>query len=133
MNLSQLIQQRWTDNADLCALLLASRVYTGLNFDGARPYAILSKQSDRPQSRHSDGSSIDAIGLRIEVFHDHYDAGAATVQAIKTAFDGWAADFPGGDRILNFRRTNDFERRLDDGVWQFTIDFLCTAYAAEGA
>ena len=132
MNLAQVIHQRWAADAALDALLPASRVYTGLSFDPARPFAVMSKESEKPVTRHSDGSAIDAVGLRIRVFHDHYDAGAAIAGQIKKSFDCAAFDLAGSDKVLDMQRADDSEKQTDDGVWQFTIDFNCTVYLAAG-
>jgi len=132
MNLAQVIHQRWAADSALDNLLPATRVYTGLSFDPARPFAVISKESDKPETYQSDGAAIDAVGLRIQVFHDHYDAGAEIVHQIKAAFDRTAFDLAGSDKVLNIERGNDSERQTNDGVWQFTIDFNCTVYLASG-
>jgi hypothetical protein len=132
MNLAQVIHQRWAANSALNNLLPATRVYTGLSFDPLRPFAVISKEKDRPESYHSDGSAVDVVGLRIQVFHDHYDAGAGIVQQIKTAFDRTNFNLAGNDKVLNMQRSNESERQNNDGVWQFIIDFDCTVYLAAG-
>jgi hypothetical protein len=132
MNLAQVIHQRWAANSALNNLLPAARVYTGLSFDPSEPFAVISKEKDRPETYHSDGSAIDVVGLRIQVFHDHYDAGAAILHQIKTAFDRTNFDLAGSDKVLNIKRANDSERQTDDGVWQFIIDFDCTVFLASG-
>jgi hypothetical protein len=132
MNLAQVIHQRWAANTTLNGLLPATRVYTGLSFDPARPFAVVSKESDKPESHHSDGSAIDTVGLRIQVFHDHYDAGAAILNQIKMAFDRTAFDLAGSDKVLNIERGNDSEQQNNDGAWQFILDFKCTVYLASG-
>ncbi len=105
MNLAQVIHQRWAADSTLDGLLPAARVYTGLSFDPARPFAVISKESDKPETYHSDGSAIDAVGLRIQVFHDHYDAGAEIAGQIKKSFDRTAFDLAGSDKVLNIERT----------------------------
>ena len=132
MNLAQVIHQRWAADSTLNGLLPATRAYTGLSFDPVRPFAVISKENDKPESYHSDGSAIDAVGMRIQVFHDHYDAGAEILHHIKAAFDRTAFDLAGSDKVLNIQRSNDSERQNPDGVWQFIIDFKCTVYLASG-
>jgi len=132
MNLAQAIHQRWAANAALNDLLPASRVYTGLSFDPVRPFAVISKESDQPHTYNSDGSAVDTIGLRIQVFHDHYDAGAEILHHIKAAFDRTSFDLAGSDKVLNIQRSNDWERQHNDGAWQFVVDFKCTVYLASG-
>jgi hypothetical protein len=132
MNLAQVIHQRWAATTALNALLPASRVYTGLSFDPTRPLAVISKESDRPATYHSDGSAIDTVVLRIQVFHDHYDAGLAIVNQIKTAFDHASFDLTGSDKVLNIDRSNDSEHQTNDGTWQFIVDLKCTVFLASG-
>ncbi len=132
MNLAQVIHQRWAAATTLNGLLPASRVYTGLSFDPQRPFAVISKESEQPQTYHSDGSAIDTVGLRIQVFHDNYDAGAEIVQQIKTVFDRSAFELAGSDKVLNIKRSNDSEQQNNDGAWQFIIDVDCTVYLAAG-
>ncbi|MGW8256754.1 MAG: tail completion protein gp17 [Thermoguttaceae bacterium] len=132
MNLAQVIHQRWAEATTLNDLLPASRVYTGLSFDPSRPYALISKENQRPQTYHSDGSAIDAVGLRIRVVHDEYDAGAEIVNQVKIVFDRTAFDLAGSDKVLNIERTNDTERQNNDGVWEFSIDFKCTVFLNVG-
>jgi len=132
MNLAQVIHQRWAASPTLNGLLPAARVYTGLSFNPARPFAVISKESDKPDTYHSDGSAIDTVGLRIQVFHDHYDAGAEILHQIKTALDRTTFDLAGSDKVLNIERNNDSERQNNDGAWQFIVDFKCTVYLASG-
>ena len=132
MNLAQVIHQRWAADSTLNGLLPATRVYTGLSFDPTRPFAVISKESDKPETYHSDGSTIDAVGLRIQVYHDNYDAGAEIAHQIKKVFDRTAFDLSGSDKVLNIQRGNNSENQTDDGVWQFIMDFICTVYLASG-
>ena len=132
MNLAQVIHQRWAADSTLNGLLPATRVYTGLSFDPTRPFAVISKESDKPETYHSDGSAIDAVGLRIQVYHDNYDAGAEIAHQIKKVFDRTAFDLSGSDKVLNIQRGNNSENQTDDGVWQFIMEFICTVYLASG-
>jgi hypothetical protein len=132
MNLAQVIHQRWAGDEALSALLPASHLYTGMSVDPTPPYAVISRQSDRPLAVFNDGSAVDRVGVRVQVFHDNYDAGAAVVHQIKAAFH--LAEFPlaGSDKVIGMQRSNDFERQNDDGVWQFVVDFQCAVYLAGG-
>ena len=128
MNLAQVLHQRWAAAAPLCALLPAQRVCTGMSPDPARPFAVISKVSSRPLESYNDGSAVDVIGVRFQVFCDGYDAAAAIVEQIKAAFDRSCFPLAGSDKVLLMRRTNDSEQQQDDGVWQMTVDFDCTVY-----
>ena len=132
MNLDQVIHQRWAATPALDGLLPAERVYTGMSVDPTLPYAVLSKESERPGDYHNDGSATAAVGLRIQVFAGQYRSGADILHQLKAAFDH--GDFPlsGADKVVDMQRLNDFGRQSDDGVWQFTCDFLCTVYLAAG-
>ncbi len=132
MNLVQAIHQRWAASAGLDALLPVSRVYTGISVEGTTPYAVITKQSDRPWVYLSDGSTIDRVGVRVEVFHDDYDAAAAIMHQVKAAFDRADLTLTGGDRVINVQRLDDSERQDNDGLWRLTIDFLCTVFLETG-
>ena len=132
MNLAQVIHQRWADAEGLDDLLPASRVTTGMNLDPSLPYAVISKQSDQVVERFSDGSAVDNVGLRVQVFHDNHDAGSDIVHQIKAAFDRTSFDLAGSDKVINMQRSNDFEVHQDDGTWRFVVDFTCTVQLATG-
>jgi hypothetical protein len=132
MNLAQVIHQRWALADALDELLPASRVFTGMNVNPAMPLAVITRESDRPIERFSDGSALDAIEVRIHVFHDDLDAGEAIVHQIKLAFDNTHFDLAGADKVLHMRRVNDWRRQGDDGAWQFVLDFQCTVQLTLG-
>jgi len=125
MNLAQMIHQRWAASTALCALLPAARVFTGLSVDPTPPYAVLSKQTDQPHAGYSDGTSVRRVGLRIELFHDIYDAAVAVARRIAAALDGSDFALTVSDRVVRMRMTDRREQQQLDGVWQFTFDFDC--------
>lgn len=132
MNLAQVIHQRWAATGPLNDLLPASRVYTGMSIDPTTPYAVITKQSDRPMAYLSDGSSVDRVGVRVAVFHGAYDAGAAIVHQLKLAFHLAEFALSGSDKVISIQRSNDLERQDEDGLWQFVVDFNCTVYLTSG-
>jgi hypothetical protein len=132
MNLIQVIHQRWAEAETLSSLLPPARLYTGMSVDPAMPYAVISKQSDRPATRHGDGSAVDNVLLRIQVFADDYDAAAAIIAQLKAVFDRSSFALAGRDQVISMLRTNDSETQENDGVWRMLIDFDCTVYLAEG-
>ena len=132
MNLAQVIHQRWAAAEPLDNLLPASRVYSGMSVDPSRPYAVIAKQSGRPVACLSDGSAVDQVGIRIQVFHDNHDAGAAIVHQVKAAFHQTDFALSGSDKVINMQRSNDFEQQDDGGGWQFVVEFNCTVYLASG-
>lgn len=133
MKLSQVIHQRWAAATALDNLLPATRVCTGLNADPTTPYAVISKEGQSPESLHHDGSGVDEVKLRIQVYHDNYDRAVAILEQIKVAFDRTSFDLSGSDRVLAMQRTGDFENQNDDGLWHMVIDFRLTVYLASGA
>ena len=130
MNLAQVIHQRWAAAEALSNLLPASRVYTGMADDPTTPFAVITKQSDRPAAYLNDGSSLNTVGVRIQVFHHNYDSAADVMHQVKTAFDRTDFELSGSDKVINMRRSNDFETQEKDGVWRLVIDFNCTVYLA---
>jgi hypothetical protein len=128
MNLAQMLHQRWAAAEALNDLLPASRVYTGMSVDATTPYAVISKEHDRPLGFHNDGSAIDSIGVRFEVFHQDYDAALAIMEQIKKTFDRSDFTLAGGDKVISMQRLNDFEVQENDGLWRLVIDFNCTVY-----
>jgi hypothetical protein len=132
MNLDQVIHQRWAATAALDGLLPAERLYTGMSVDPTLPYAVLNKESERPGDYYNDGSAMVAVGLRIEVFAGQYQSGADILHQLKAAFDRSEFALAGGDKVVDMRRLNDFEKQSEDGVWQFTCDFQCTVYLSAG-
>jgi hypothetical protein len=132
MNLAKYLHLRWADVPELNELLPVEKVFTGMSSDPAPPYAAISKESERPFTRHNDGSAIDKVVMRIQVFHDEYDAGAAVLHEIKSAFERAAFDLDDGDKVLDMLRIDDTEKQLDAGTWQFSVDFQCLVYLPEG-
>ena len=132
MNLAQVIHQRWANATPLNDLLPATQVTTGMSLDPALPYAVISKQSDRPVERFGDGSAVDEIGIRVQVFHDNHDSGSDIAHQIKAAFDRTNFDLSGSDKVINMERSNDFELQQSDGVWRFVVDFCCMVQLATG-
>jgi hypothetical protein len=127
VNLLAAIHQRWSLTPSLCAVLPAARASTGASADPAVPRAVISKQNDRPLLAANDGSAVDAVGVRIAVFHASHDAAAAIVAEIKAVFD--RADFAvEGGRVINMRREDNSEQQDDDGLWQMAIHFICHVY-----
>jgi hypothetical protein len=92
----------------------------------------VTRQSDRPMARCSDGSAVDLLGVRVQVFHHSYDAGAAIANRLKAAFHLAEIALAGSDKVLSMQRSNDYERHGDDGLWQFAVDFDCTVYLTSG-
>ena len=130
MNLAEAIHQRWAADESLDNLLPASRVYTGLSADPTVPYAVITKQSHRPTAHHNDGSAVDSVGVRIEVFHGNLDSAAEIMDRLKAAMDRADFGLSGGDKVINVQRANDFQRQERDGVWRLVIDFDCSVYLA---
>ena len=128
MNLFGVLRQRWAADTALEAALPADRVYVGTAPEPTIPFAVLTKRSDRPTESMNDGTSLNAVGVRIEVFDDGYDSATAIAELIRAAFDRTEFDLTGGDKVVNMRRHNATERQADDGLWHLSLDFDCTVY-----
>ena len=132
MNLEQVIHQRWAACDALASLLPAENVKTGRSFDDPLPYATITRHRSRTAFRTNAGDALDEVTLRINVWHDDYDAGRAIVGQLKAAFDRSDFALSGGDRVVQMRRTDDFASQHDDGAWQFTIEFLVQVHLPSG-
>ena len=132
MNLEQAIHQRWAASDDLAGLLPVERVKTGRSLNDSLPYATIARRKSRTLFRTNAGDALDEVTLRVNVWHDDYDAGRAIAEAVRAAFD--RSDFPlsDGDRVIRMRRTNDFASQHDDGAWRFTVEFLAQVYLPSG-
>jgi hypothetical protein len=130
VSLLQTIHQRWAADEALSALLPASRVYVGTNTDPTVPLAVIGKKSGRPRTACNDGSTVDAVGVRVQVFHGEYDSALAIAEQVGAAFDRAAFPLTGGDKVIHMRRTNDREQQQDDGAWRMVVDFECLVYRA---
>jgi hypothetical protein len=133
MNLLEVIHQRWATATTLNSLLPAARVYTGRSADPSRPFAVIFKQSHRPLAQCNDGTAFAAIGLRIQVFHDDHDAAAAIIDQLKATFDRTRFSLSGSDTVTLVQCSNDWEQQNDDGVWQMTVDCICTVCLAQNS
>lgn len=132
MSLEQTIHQRWAADAALGALLPAERVTTGRATCSKRPYATIVRTASRPALRTNAGDAVDEVTLRIDIWHDRHHAGQAILQQVKAAFDRSDFALPGGQRVIQMRRTSDVAVQHDDGLWQFTIEFLVQVYLPRG-
>jgi hypothetical protein len=134
--LVEAIHQRWAASPGLAGLLPAARLSTGASPNPALPRAVLSRQGEQPLAACNDGSAVTLVGVRIEVFHPNFDAAAAIVDQLTTAFD--RADFPLADgsppgaRLICMRRINHAEGQEADGTWRMAVDFACTVYRPGG-
>jgi hypothetical protein len=133
MNLTLVLHQRWAADSALSAALSASRVFTGPSVDPNTPFALITRRATRPDALFNDGSGVDTIDVRIELYHHSYDAALNVRDQIAAAFDRASFDLSGADRVLVMRRAGENERQGDDGVWRLTLDFQCTVYLNSGA
>ena len=133
MNLAKYLHERWAAADDLNGLLPEEKVFTGMSSDPAPPYAVISQEGRKPFTRHSDGSALDKVLVRIQVFHGQYDAGPGIIREINRAFEGSSFDLDDGCKVFNMLRTDQREKQLEPGVWQFILDFQCTVFLPEGA
>lgn len=133
MNLEQVIHQRWAASETLNGLLPAESLKTGRSFGDSLPYATVSRLANRTRFRTNAGDALGEVTLRINVWHDDYDAGRAIVEQVEATFDRSGFDLSGGDRVLQMLRTDDSASQHDDGTWQFTVEFLVQVHLPSGA
>jgi hypothetical protein len=133
MNLLKYVHLQWADNPALNGLLPVERVFTGQSDGAAPPYAAISKLSQRPYTRHGDGSSLERAALRVEIFTADYETGRAILDAVQRAFAGAAFDADEIAKILDVRRTDEAEKQLNLGLWRFAAEYECLAYLPDGA
>jgi len=132
LNLEQAIHERWAASDGLNALLPAENLKTGRSLGDAMPYATIARLKNRTLFRTSAGDALDEVTLRVNVWHDEYDAGRAVAEEVKAAFDRGSFALSGDDRVVQMLRTNDFASQHDDGAWQFTTEFLVQVYLSSG-
>ena len=132
MNLEQVTHQRWAASETLNGLLPAEKLKTGRSFGDSLPYATVTRLKNRTRFRTNAGDALDEVTLRINVWHDNYDAGRAIVEQVKATFDRSNFALSGGDRVVQMLRTDDSASQHDDGTWQFTIEFLVQVYLPSG-
>lgn len=132
MNLEQAIHERWAASDALNALLPAENLKTGRSFGDGMPYATLARVENRTILRTSAGDALDEVRLRVNVWHDEYDAGRAVAEEVKAAFDRGSFALSGNDRVVQMLRTNDFASQQEDGAWRFTTEFLVQVYLSSG-
>ena len=147
MNLLQTIHDRWADDADLTLLLPATsdkdtnKVWTGLDFNPALPFASIEKLGGSPEQYDNCDTAIDRVAIRIQVFTEDHDQGEDIIRAIKAAFDRSDFTLAGGsssssgedaEAVLNMQRTNDSQFQEEDGTWRFVIDFDAWVYLPYG-
>jgi hypothetical protein len=132
VNLEQVVHQRWAASEDLSSLLPAGNVKTGRSFDGSVPYASIARLGNRTAFRTNAGDALDEVMLRINVWHDDYDAGRAIMEQITATFDRSDFALSGADRVIQMRRTDDSASQHDDGTWQFTVEFLVQVHLPSG-
>lgn len=146
MDIEKQIHARWAADATLNGLLPETKLATGIYFppeddaddDGNPefPYATLTRPGDTPEEYYNDGSSIEAVQVRITVYHQKssYDEGVAIVDAIKAAFDRSMFSLTGNsDKVLHMERLS--YAPLQDqasGDWFFVVDYMCHVFLGSG-
>lgn len=132
MNLEQAIREHWAATSALNSLLPATRLVTGRVRSLALPYATLLRTGTRNVC-HTNAGRIDAIALRIELWHDDYAAGRAVVAAIDAAFSTASLVLSGGAQVLSLRLTDQADQAHEDGQWQFVLTWSVRVLVSTGA
>lgn len=131
MNLEQAIHQRWAADPGLAAVLPAENLVTGRRSGRQVPYATLHRKQSRNVLRTNAGD-LDEATVLVHVWHDDYDAGRTIVEAAIAALDGSDFALSGGQRVVRMRRSADSAEEHDDGLWQFSLEFLVRVYLPSG-
>lgn len=124
MNLEQALHQRWAENTPLSALLPADKLFTGRATGATLPCATILRRARRTVCRTNSGAAIEEVSFEIRLLHPSLDDAIAIVRKILAAFDRSQFSLPGGGNVLNLRRIEERPTQLDDGTWQFQIEFL---------
>jgi hypothetical protein len=131
MNLEQAVHQRLAADVDLAALLPSERIVTGRHSGGELPCATIHRKRNRKVLRTNAGDVDEAI-LLVHVWHDDYDAGRAIADKVATALDACGFPLSGSQRVVRIRRSADSAEEHDDGLWQFSLEFLVQIYLPSG-
>ena len=131
VNLEKSIHQRWAADPDLSAALPAERVVTGRHAGRDVPYATVHRRRNRKLLRTNDGD-LDEATLVIHVWHDDYDAGRAIAETVQRVLDGSSLSMPFGEQFIRLRRTADSAQQHDDGLWQFSLEFVVQVFIPHG-
>lgn len=124
MSVEQAIQRRWAAFRPLERLVPAARVFTGsAHDDPALPYAIVSRQGDRPVVHTSSGTEVREITIRIQFWVHTLDEGKKIVSRLGRAFE---LNNPGAidANILVVRRGEQDEQLNEDGSWCLRTDLI---------
>jgi hypothetical protein len=137
MNLAQVLHARWAANAELDRLLPATAVMTGLNIAGdpATRYASVTLRGGGVESYANDGSSVDQVRVRIDVYDDDYDHGRTVADAVLAAFDRSDFALANGARVISMQKAGIPQEVQDpqSGRWSWPIDFHCRVSLPAGA
>jgi len=137
MNIGAYLHSRWAADAVLNGLLPVAKLVTGeyTVADPSVPYATMFKTMGRPDAYDNDGACLDRQTIQITIHHgrDHYDEGAAIVEAVKNCFGRAAFDVSGSGKVINMQRTGDWESQDGDGNWVFAVQFDCRVYVPSGS
>lgn len=124
MSVEQAIQRRWTAFRPLERLVPAGRVFTGSAHDNPEmPYAVVTRQGDRPVVHTSSGTSVREITVRIHLWVSTLGEGKRIVSRLGRAFeltDPRTIDA----EILVIRRGEQDEELNEDGSWRLRVDLI---------
>ncbi|MEZ6069369.1 MAG: DUF3168 domain-containing protein [Pirellulales bacterium] len=132
MSVEQVIQRRWAMYRPLEDWLPSERVFTGRTHDDPEtPYAVVTRQTDRPVVVTSSGTSVREVTVRIDVWVDTLGEGKRIVARLGRAFalaDPRKLD-PG---VLTIRRGEQDEQLNEDGSWRLRVDLIVLVQQTAG-
>jgi hypothetical protein len=124
MSVEQAIQRRWAAYRPLERWVPKERVYTGSAHDSpSMPYAVLTRQSDRPVVHTSSGTCVREITVRIHLWVSTLGEGKSIVSRLGQAF-GLADPRMIDADILVIRRGEQDEKHNEDGSWRLRVDLI---------
>lgn len=131
MTLEQAIRAHWAATSALNDLLPVTRLVTGRTRTLASPYATLLRSGTRNVG-HTSAGRIDAITLRLELWHDDYAAGRTVMTAIDTAFRTATLTLSDGQQCLSLRVSGQSDHAPEEGPWQFVLEWTARVLVGGG-
>ena len=133
MSLEQAIQRRWAAYRPLERWVPVERVFTGNAHDNPRvPYAVVTRQHDRPVVHTSSGTSVREVTVRIQIWVATLGEGKKIVSRLGKAFSLFDPRKLDAD-ILVIRRGEQDEQLNEDGSWRMRVDLIVRVWIRDAS
>lgn len=131
-SLEAAIHAHWPQKTGLSLACPVGQVFTGLAPpDTPLPYVSIERTST-PLDRRGNRGDVEDVQLRMNILAENFDVGRKIVQLLKASananppgFSRDAFDIDSRQRCVAMLCDNDFYMQDFDGVWQFTVDWVC--------